>query len=139
MRIDHIALWTNDLEKVKDFYIRYFQGQADSLYHNPNTDFKSYFISFPHAPGMRGDDTPGARLEIMQKPFIPQNLNSVDDQFIGLVHLAFSVGSEQQVDELTVRLQADGYRMVSAPRRTGDGYYESCILDPDGNRVEIAA
>jgi len=79
----------------------------------------------------------GARLELMHMPTIPPSLNGADAQFTGYIHLAFSVGSEAQVDELTALLQQDGYPVVSEPRRTGDGYYESCVLDPDGNRVEI--
>jgi lactoylglutathione lyase len=113
--------------------VKYFEGQAGPLYHNPKTEFKSYFITFSSSPG----GEPGTRLEIMQMPTIPTSLNSVEKQFSGLIHLAFAVGSAEAVDALTARLQSAGCRLASAPRRTGDGYYESCILDPDGNRIEI--
>ena len=127
MRIEHIALWTRNLEKVKSFYVHYFNGTVGEKYFNPIKKFESYFIQFKS----------GARLEIMQMPTIPENLNDIDEQYLGLIHLAFSVGSEEKVNELTEELRIAGYRVVSEPRHTGDGYYESCVLDPDGNRVEI--
>jgi lactoylglutathione lyase len=129
MRIEHVAIWTQDLEKLKNFYTAYFNGQCGEKYNNPTRQFESFFISF----------TSGARLELMQMPSIPLSLNAVETQFTGLIHLAFSTGSDQAVDSLTERLRRDGYRVVGEPRRTGDGYYESCVLDPDGNRVEISA
>ena len=127
MRIEHIALWTNDIEKLKDFYINYFGGVAGDKYHNSKNNFESYFISFDS----------GARLEIMQMPSVPHNLNDTIKQYIGLIHIAFSVGSTEKVIELTNRLRNEGYIVESEPHNTGDGYFESCILDPDGNRVEI--
>lgn len=127
MKIEHIALWTHDLERARRFYETYFAAQANPLYHNPRRDFRSYFLSFES----------GARLELMQMPGVPANANSVDAQATGLIHFAMSLGSERAVDELTERLRADGYRVVSEARRTGDGYYESCVLDPDGNRLEL--
>ena len=125
MIIEHIAMYVNDLEKARDFFVKYLDGKSNDGYHNKTTDFRSYFISF--------DD--GARLEIMNKPGLiddEKSLNRTD-----YIHIAFSLGSKENVDELTVRLKADGYEVVSGPRTTGDGYYESCILDMEGNQIEI--
>ncbi len=127
MRIEHVALWTRNLERMRDFYVGFFDGKSNEKYVNPRTGFESYFISFDS----------GARLEIMRKADIPANRNDVDEQYIGLIHVAMSTGSRESVDRLTNELRAAGYRVVSEPRETGDGYYESCVLDPDGNRVEI--
>lgn len=127
MHIEHIAIWTHDLERLKTFYTTYFQATAGNKYHNPRTEFESYFMSF----------AAGARLEIMQMPGVPLSTNDVDAQFTGYIHLALSVGLRERVDELTARLRADGYRVLDGPRTTGDGYYESVVLDPDGNRIEI--
>ena len=129
MRIEHVALWTKDLERMKDFYVEFFQGKTNEKYVNPKTDFESYFIAFDS----------GARLEIMQKASIPENRNDVDEQYTGFIHVAISTASRGNVDELTNRLRGEGYRVVSEPRTTGAGYYESCVLDPDGNRIEITA
>ena len=125
MRIEHAAMYVKDLEKAKDFFIMYFGAVPNEGYHNKNTDFRSYFLSFDA----------GARLEIMTRP-------SMDDAEktparTGLIHLAFSVGSEEKVDELTARLKADGYEVLSGPRTTGDGYYESCVVGIEGNLIEI--
>lgn len=127
MRIEHIALWTDDLERSKAFYTRYFDGKAGDKYLNPEKHFESYFIKFED----------GARLEIMKMPSVLSNPGEKVNQYLGYVHMAFSVGSRETVDTLTERLSQDGYEVISAPRTTGDGYYESCILDPDGNRVEV--
>ena len=129
MIIEHVAIWTRDLEKLKDFYTTYFSGRSGEKYNNLARQFESYFVAF----------SSGARLELMQMPSIPLTLNPVDTQFTGLIHLAFALGSKKDVDNLTERLRKDGFRVVSEPRRTGDGYYESCVLDPDGNRIEISA
>lgn len=126
-KIEHIALWVRDLEAMKEFYCSCFGGAANGLYHNPSTGFKSYFISFDSA----------VRLELMQMPSIPDNSNDKEAQHIGLVHIAFSVGSKDNVDKLTEKLSSAGYIITSTPRTTGDGYYESCMFDPEGNRVEI--
>ena len=125
MRIEHVAMYVNDLEKARDFFVEYLGGKSNDGYHNVKTDFRSYFISF--------DD--GARLEIMNKP----NLVDADKDLnrTGLIHIAFSVGSKERVDELTMILKADGYDIVSGPRTTGDGYYESCIIAIEGNQIEI--
>ena len=125
MYIEHIAMYVNDLENARDFFIRYFSAQSNEGYHNKKTDFRSYFLSFDC----------GARLEIMNRP-------NMDDSEKGLartgfIHLAFSLGSEEAVDALTSRLKNDGYTVVSGPRTTGDGYYESCIIAMEGNQIEI--
>ena len=125
MRIEHVAMYVKDLEKAKEFFIKYFGAVPNEGYHNKNTDFRSYFLSFDE----------GARLEIMTRP-------SIDDAEktaarTGLIHLAFGVGSEEKVDELTARLKADGYEVLSGPRTTGDGYYESCVVGIEGNLIEI--
>ena len=125
MKIEHIAMYVNDLDAAKDFFLKYLDGKSNDGYHNTKTDFRSYFISF--------DD--GARLEIMNKPGMvdaDKHLNRT-----GLIHIAFSVGSKERVDELTGRLKADGYDAVSGPRVTGDGYYESCIVAIEGNQIEL--
>lgn len=127
MRIEHVAIWTKNLEQLKTFYETYFQAKAGAKYVNPHKQFESYFLTFDS----------GARLELMQMPAIPDSLDDRELQFTGYIHLALSVGAETRVDALTARLQQDGYRRLDGPRRTGDGYYESVVLDPDGNRVEI--
>jgi lactoylglutathione lyase len=127
MRIEHIALWTKDLERIKDFYVEFFCGKPNDKYVNHKTGFESYFITFDS----------GTRLEIMQMPSIPVNRNDIDEQYTGYIHIAMSVESRKNVDELTNELRKRGHRVVSEPRETGDGYYESCVLDPDGNRIEI--
>jgi lactoylglutathione lyase len=127
VRIEHVAIWTRDIENLKVFYMNYFGGIAGEKYTNSKNSFESYFIKFDS----------GARLELMQMPTIPLNLNDTDDQYIGLIHIAISLGSIERVDSLTEELMKAGYSVVSEPRFTGDGYYESCILDPDGNRLEL--
>ncbi|MBU3092877.1 VOC family protein [Clostridium sp. CF011] len=127
MKIEHVAIWTKDIEKLKKFYVDYFDGIAGDKYTNIKKHFESYFIKFES----------GARLEIMQMTTIPSNLNDAISQYIGLIHIAFSVGSVEKVNRLTDTLRKSGYMVVSEPRYTGDGYYESCILDHDGNRIEI--
>jgi lactoylglutathione lyase len=129
MRIEHIAIWAHDLEKLRSFYTTYFGGQSNEKYVNPSKNFSSYFITFDN----------GCRLELMHKPEIPISVNDVDKQFTGIIHIAFSLGSKDSVDQLTERLRRDGYRVVGEPRTTGDGYYESVVLDPEGNRLEICA
>ncbi|MBI5669961.1 MAG: VOC family protein [Chloroflexi bacterium] len=127
MHIEHVAIWTHDLERLKDFYARYFNAVPSAKYTNSFTQFESYFLTFET----------GARLELMQMPGIAAGPNGGEQQFTGYNHLAFSVGSQEAVDALTEQLRRDGYPVIGEPRRTGDGYYESVILDPDGNRVEI--
>ena len=127
MKIEHLAIWVRDLELMKSFYEQYFLGKAGEMYHNPVKNFTSYFISF---------DT-GCRLELMHKPEIPENKNDLSLQNEGIIHFAMSVGSKAKVDFLTARLKHDGFRVVGETRTTGDGYYESVILDPENNRIEI--
>ena len=125
MKIEHIAMVVNDLEAAKDFFVTYFDGKTNELYHNKITGFQSYFISF--------DD--GARLEIMTKPEMSDTAKDIART--GYAHVAFSVGSAEKVDELIAMLKADGYEVLSGPRTTGDGYYESCVVAVEGNQIEI--
>jgi len=127
MKIEHIAFWVVDLEKAKDFYETYFDMIASDRYFNPAKSFTSYFLSFKEG---------GTRIELMHRPDIV--ITSGQRGLItGITHLAISVGSKEQVDVLTERLRADGYTIAGEPRTTGDGYYESVVLDPEGNLVEI--
>lgn len=125
MKINHVALYTNNLEAMRQFYVTYFKGRPNQLYENKAKGFQSYFISFE-------DDV---RLELMSVEDATKRAQGL--KHLGFIHLAFSAGSKEQVDNLTKRLMEDGYTVVSGPRTTGDGYYESCILDPDGNQIEI--
>ena len=125
MKIEHIAMYVQDLEKTRDFFVKYFAAKSNAMYHNPNTDFKSYFLSF--------DD--GARLEIMQKPGV--EAQTENQMRTGFIHMAISVGSKEQVDKLTETLKQDGYMVTSGPRTTCDGYYESCVVAVEGNLIEI--
>ena len=125
MRIEHIAMYVNDLERARDFFIKYFNATANDGYHNKTTDFRSYFLSF--------DD--GARLEIMKKPVMEDCVKDLNRT--GYIHIAFSVGSKEGVDALTKRLKDEGYEVISGPRTTGDGYYESSIVGIEGNQIEI--
>lgn len=126
MKLEHMAIWTEDIERLRLFYETYFDATSSTRYVNAAKQFESNFLSFPE----------GARLEIMQSPRVQQR-EQADLQWSGYAHLAFSVGSREQVDALTGRLKNDGYRLLDGPRVTGDGYYESLFLDPDGNRIEI--
>ncbi len=125
MKIEHIAMYVNDLEAAKQFFEIYFDASVNDGYHNKKNDFRSYFLSF--------DD--GARLEIMNRPEMEDAEKTI--QRTGYIHIAFSLGSKERVDSLTARLKADGYEVVSGPRMTGDGCYESCIVAVEGNQVEI--
>lgn len=127
MRIEHAALYVSDLEAARDFFVRFFGAVPNEGYHNPRTDFRSYFLSF--------DD--GARLEVMTRPDMSDA--NKDLARTGWAHLAFSVGGVEEVDRLTAELAEAGYQVVSGPRTTGDGYYESCVIGPEGNQVEITA
>ena len=124
--IEHVATWTDDLERLRAFYERYLGGVAGARYENESTGFCSTFLELGG----------GARLELMQMPAVTDRAAG-DAQLLGLAHLAFALGSERAVDELTNRLRSDGYAILDGPRRTGDGYYESVVRDPDGNRVEL--
>ncbi|ATA87502.1 glyoxalase [Capnocytophaga gingivalis] len=125
MKIDHIALYVKDLEESKSFYETYFGAKSNELYHNPKTGLHTYFLTFES----------GARLEIMWRPNLSERLDKVMNE--GFIHFAFSVGSKEAVDALTQKIIDEGYICFSTPRTTGDGYYESVILDPDGNMIEI--
>ncbi|MBP1755302.1 MAG: glyoxalase [Firmicutes bacterium] len=125
MKINHFAVYTNQLELLKNFYITYFEASSNDGYHNQTSGLRTYFLSF----------SDGARLELMTRPGLTQLSHELYQT--GYIHLAFSTGSREAVDTLTTRLESDGYTVISRPRTTGDGYYESCILDPDGNLIEI--
>ena len=128
-RIEHIAVWTLDIDRLAAFYAKYFSANIGPAYRNPTKGFTSRFLSF-------GD---GARIELMQSSQLTLTASLPGEQRLGWTHLSIALGSEAAVDQLTERLRADGYPVLDGPRRTGDGYYESVILDPDGNRVEISA
>ncbi|MBP1677651.1 MAG: acetyltransferase [Bacteroidetes bacterium] len=127
MKIAHIAIWTKDLEAMKDFYTRYFEGKSNVKYVNNSTLFESYFISF--------DD--GATLELMQKQSVTKPADT--EEQLGLTHMAFRLGSVEAVLSLTETLRSDGYVVAGEPRTTGDGYFESVILDVEGNKIELLA
>ncbi|MGO4697452.1 VOC family protein [Paenibacillus sp. 2TAB26] len=124
MRIEHVAIWTKDLDMMKSFYEKFFNGIVNKKYVNEKKQFHSYFLTFES----------GARLELMQKPELAE-LETAD--YYGITHFAFSVGSEEKVNELTDRLKKEGFQVLDGPRTTGDGYYESVVLDPEMNRLEI--
>ncbi len=125
MRVDHIALYVLDLEKAKTFFCKYFNGTPNEMYHNSKTGLRTYFISFPD----------GGCLEIMNRPEV--KTQTFDPYRQGYIHLAISVGSKVAVDVLTNQLKSDGYEVISGPRTTGDGYYESCIRGFENNIIEI--
>ena len=125
MRIEHVALYVNKLEEARDFFVNYLEGRSNDGFHNKNTGFRSYFICFDS----------GARLEIMSKPGMLDDEKDLNRT--GYAHVAFSVGSRERVNELTSKLRDAGYAVVSGPRTTGDGYYESCIVAVEGNQIEI--
>ena len=125
MKIEHIAMYVNDLEAAKEFFIKYFDAVSNEMYHNQRTGFKSYFLSFEE----------GARLEIMTKEAMEDTKKTLTRT--GFIHLAFSVGSKEKVDSLTSKMKEDGYEVISGPRTTGDGYYESCIVAVEDNQSEI--
>lgn len=127
MNIHHLAIWTNDLERLKTFYTQYFNCSCNAKYRNEVKQFESYFLSFPQ----------GSKIEIMQKPGIPTSTTDPVIQATGLTHFAIEVDSRQTVLDLTEKLRSEKVTIASEPRQTGDGYFESCILDPDGNRIEI--
>lgn len=127
MKIEHIAIWAKDIDTVCEFYRKYFGGKVQPLYHNPAKQFTSRFVTF--------DD--GARLEVMHRPDIKSASRAMGEERIGFAHLSFSVGSKDEVDRLTQKMSEDGIQVVGQPRTTGDGYYESVVLDPEGNRIEV--
>ena len=126
MRIEHIALFCQDLEQMRQFFLDYFEAKSNAQYHNPRTGLRTYILTFPNG---------GARLELMQRPDTIDADPSKPN--IGFVHVSFAVGSKEAVDARTIELRDAGYQVTSGPRTTGDGYYESCILGPKGIQVEI--
>ena len=130
IKLEHVAIWTKQLEVLKDYYIKYFDGRPNEKYENKNKNFESYFISFDS----------GARLELMRMPNIPESGNdTIHDQHLGIIHLAFGVDSMAEVDAKAQQLKNDGFEILSGPRKTGDGYYEFETLDPDNNRLEVTS
>ena len=125
MGITHVAMYVNDLEGAREFFLKYFNCKSNDGYHNKNTDFRSYFISFE-------DDS---KLEIMNKPAMVDDDKNINRT--GYSHIAISVGDEKNVDSITEKFRMDGYEVISGPRTTGDGYYESCIVGFEGNLIEI--
>ena len=126
MKINHVALYCLDLEVMKEFFIRYFNGVPSDMYLNPKTGLRTYFMSFEDS------DT---RLELMTRPQVAEMKRNIYRQ--GFIHLSFSVGSEERVDSLAKLLYEDGYQVLSVPRKTGDGYYESCFLGPEDIMIEL--
>lgn len=125
MRIEHVGMWTKDLETMRAFYETYFKAQSGEQYNNPKKQFTSYFLTFES----------GSRLELMHR----EDISKEAAESFGYAHLALSVGDKDAVDKMVDRLQEDGYAMLNGPRTTGDGYYEAVIEDPEGNLIEIMA
>lgn len=129
MKIEHLAIWVADLEKTRAFYEKYFEASSNAKYYNKNKNFQSYFLSFQT----------GCRLELMHRPDINEDAKNHKQQQLGIIHFAISVGNKEKVDLLTNLLRNDGYSIIGEPRTTGDGYYESVVLDPENNIVEITS
>jgi lactoylglutathione lyase len=127
LKLDHVALWAVDIERMRTFYEKYFDARSNPKYENERKRFSSYFLTFPG----------GGRLELMHRPDV-QRLPDSQTEFLGYAHLGVQLGSRAAVDALTKRLQSDGFPLLDGPRRTGDGYYESMVADPEGNRIVIA-
>lgn len=125
MKIEHIAIYVKDLESSRNFFQQFFGGISNDGYHNPNTGLRTYFLTFED----------GARLELMNRPDMASNEKMPIQT--GYAHLAFCVGNREKVDELTEKLRNSGYQVINGPRTTGDGYYESCVLDGENNQIEI--
>jgi lactoylglutathione lyase len=129
MKLEHVAIWAVDLEALRAFYEKYFDARSNAKYQNERRRFTSYFLTFPG----------GGRVELMHQPDIQRITDpSSSEEFVGCAHLGVEVGSRAAVDALTKRLQGDGFRLLDGPRLTGDGYYESMVVDPEGNRIVIA-
>lgn len=126
MKIEHIAIWTLDLEKMKNFYLKFFDLKSNEKYYNPKKKFSSYFLAFEN----------GARIELMHRPDISEFIEKSDTK-LGSPHFAISVGSKEKVDLLTELVRKNGFKIIGEPRTTGDGYYESVISDPEGNLIEL--
>jgi lactoylglutathione lyase len=126
MYIDHIAIWTFDLEREKDFFLKYFDCTVNEKYENPVKRLSSFFITFPD----------GSRIELMSRDDIKER---PDGENLGFAHIALNPGNMEKVKQLTERLENDGFTVKSGPRVTGDGYYESVVLDPENNVIEITS
>lgn len=126
MKIDHLAIWVDDIERMKEFYVHYFNAECSDKYINEMKEFSSYFLSFDS----------GARIELMHQPDIFKKIDN-NNKTVGLAHFALSVGNREEVDKLTELFREDGFEIKGEPRTTGDGCYESVILDPEGNTIEI--
>lgn len=124
MKIEHIAIWVKDIEKMKGFYLYFFDMKSNEKYENPKKNFSSYFLSFKD----------GARIELMHNPDISE---FIEKSKLGLTHFAISVGNKEKVDSITENIRENGYQIIGEPRTTGDGYYESNIADPEGNLIEL--
>lgn len=129
MKIDHIAFWVDDLEKMRSFYLHYFDTTSGELYVNPVKKFSSYFISFNGG---------GSRIELMNRQDIV-NINKTPGITMGLTHIAVTVGNSTMVNEMVELFHKDGYKVIGEPRISGDGYYEAVILDPENNVIELVA
>ena len=127
MILEHVALYVEDLEAMKAFYVRNFGATANNKYHNPRTGLQTYFLNFDG----------GARIEIMQRPGTTPKASG--EHVLGYTHISFKLGSVEKVDELTKQLQENGSPLLNGPRMTGDGYYESVLSDPEGNLIELVA
>lgn len=127
MGIEHISIWVRNIDVTREFYMKYFDLTSNEKYINPSKGFSSYFLSFPS----------GARIEIMQKEDLKNSNRANEGNYYGFAHFAISVGSKDKVDSFTSKLKHDGFFVLDGPRKTGDGYYESCVLDCDGNKIEI--
>jgi lactoylglutathione lyase len=125
MKIEHIAIWTRDIETMKDFYVKYFDLEPGKIYHNPNKGFSSYFLRFSSSE---------TRIELMHRDSVSERSR---ENSAGFAHIAISTGGRDSVNKLTEILRTDGYKVISEPRTTGDGYYESSISDPEGNLIEL--
>ncbi|MEI4282200.1 VOC family protein [Tetragenococcus halophilus] len=123
MKVEHIAIWVEDIEKMKAFYQKYFDVGSSELYHNKKTDFRSYFLTFAE----------GSRIELTTK----QHLSNRVADSLGYSHIAIAVGDKSAVDDFAERFVQDGYPLLNGPRTTGDGYYEAVIQDPEGNLIEL--
>ena len=129
MKLEHVAIWTVDIELMRAFYEKYFGARSNARYVNERKRFTSYFLTFPG----------GGRLELMHRPDIQRIPDSqASPEFIGYAHLGVEPGARAAVDALTERLRREGFSLLDGPRLTGDGYYESMVADPEGNRIVIA-
>ena len=126
MKLHHIAIWTFRLEELKEFYVRFLGGKSNEKYVNPKKGFESYFISFGEGPS----------LELMSRPDVQNTV--VEENRVGLTHLAFTFPGQEEVLRFTEEMRSEGYTIAGEPRTSGDGYFESVILDPDGNRIELS-